>query len=164
MKLDPNEKKVLNVLLYEGNASNHKISKVVGIHHQTVAKIRKKLEKKLELEYTVKFDYNKAGIDSIYYMYVKIKPTGMHEKIRQIARKYQDQRPEYVGYGSVSHAYWDGYSMIVCTPNEFDHILREHKRELGKYIQEMLIIKHSYVIGSYLRLYDGLRRYIGKKL
>lgn len=164
MQLDKNEAKVLEILLEGGNATNHKISKEIGIHHQTVGKIRKKLEDKLGLKYTVEFDYDKIGITSMYHIYTKIYPRGKTEKKRQRARKYFDERHVFVSYGAVSHAVWDGYVVLTCKDDEFDKILRDYKEVLGGDIEDISVIKHTYKIGKHLKLQDGLRQRIKEKI
>ena len=162
--MDKNESKVLNILLDRGNVTNHKISEEIGLHHQTVGKIRKKIEEKLGIRYTVEFDYDKIGLTSMYYIYTKIYPRGKTERKRERARNYFDERDYFVGYGAVSHAVWDGYVILTCKDDEFDRIFRNYKEVLGGDIEDISVVKHTYTIGRHIKLQDGLRRHIKEKI
>jgi DNA-binding Lrp family transcriptional regulator len=62
-KLTKNEKEFVKCILENGNLTDSKISKIVGISNSTCSRIRKKLEKNFISEYIPIIELHKVGIN-----------------------------------------------------------------------------------------------------
>jgi DNA-binding Lrp family transcriptional regulator len=142
MKLTKNEIKLLNELHKNSSQSNGKLAKKLNVHHTTILRIKKNLEDKLGLGYTINFDLQKVRTHKFYYIFQQLVPGARNnEELDRKMGEYYKHRPYVVGYGKCIHGKWDAFTIFYCSEQRFDEYFNEFKSRINMMTEEMDIIK-----------------------
>jgi DNA-binding Lrp family transcriptional regulator len=150
MRLNPNEKKVLEILIENAKVTDSAISKKLKISSQAIGKIRKKLEKNTINSYEVELNPSKIGITVFAISKSKLTQEGLdkgqleiEEKIKNIPNALSIYR---LPSSSATHIINYGFRDI----EEMDSFFHSQKnqKEIFKYLEniELFTFSHNSLI------------------
>jgi len=142
LKLMKNEIKLLKELYKNSSQSNGKLAKKLNVHHTTVLRIKKSLEEKLGLGYTIYFSLRKVPTHKVYFVFQQLVPGARNnQELDRKMEAYYKSRPYIVGYGKCIHGKWDAFTIFYCSEQKFDEYFSEFKSRVNMMTEEMDIIK-----------------------
>ena len=142
VKFSKNESELLGELYKNSSQSNGRLAKTLGIHHTTILRIKKSLESKLGLRYSVGFNPQKIATHKVYYIFQQLVPGARsNEELERKIEDYYRRKPYIIGYGKCIHGKWDAFVIFYCNEQRFDEYFSEFKSRVNMMTEEMDIIK-----------------------
>ena len=150
LKLSKNEKKMISILVKEGNISDVEISKKMKISPAGVGKIKKKLEEKGVIKgYNVNIDYKKLGINVFCIMLVRIDTS--EKAYSRDVKSLEDvlSMPNMIKLyrlprSTVTHLVVSGFRNVVELDNYIQDIQANYPRHVE--IREVYVISEQSIL------------------
>lgn len=137
-----NEAKLLWELSKNSSQSNGRLAEKLGIHLTTVRRVKKTLEEKIGLRYSISFDPLSIPDYRLYYVFQKLSPgVRDNEEVNRKMEKYYEGKSFIVGYGKCMHGKWDAFTIFYCDENKFDEYFADFKSRVNLMTEDMDVIK-----------------------
>jgi len=152
VELSENETKLLNELCRDSSQSNGRLAKKLHVHHTTILRIKRSLEEKLNIRYTLGLDMRKVPSLRLYFVFLQLAPGARdNPDLDKKMEEYYKLNSHVIGHGKCIHGKWDQFTVLYCSEKKFDEFFNEFKSRMNFVIEEMDIIKtmlppHTYYL------------------